>query len=214
MDKLKVSLLGATGMVGQKMVRILSKHPYIELTKVSGSPPKVGKKYAESVKWVEPGEIPEEVAEMRMSSTDPNDHKDSDFVLSALPNEVAEEVELKMVKEGLKVVSNASPFRMDEDVPLINPELNWNHLELLKHQGKRKGWKGLMVKNPNCTSAIMAMAMKPVLDAVEHGRIHVTTLQSVSGAGYSGLSFMAMVDNVIPYIKGRKTRYTGKARRC
>jgi len=205
MDKIRVSLLGSTGMVGQKMVKILSNHPYIELVKVSGSPPKVGKRYAESVKWVEEGEIPEQVAEMRMVSTEPTDHRDVDFVLSALPNDVAEGAKLKLVKEGVNVISNASPFRMDEDVPLINPELNWNHIELAKEQ-RRRGWKGMMIKNPNCTSAILSLAMKPVLESVEHGRIYITTMQSVSGAGYSGLPFMAMQDNVIPYIKGEEEK--------
>ncbi len=120
MDKIKVSLLGSTGMVGQKMVRILSSHPFIELTKVSASPSKVGKKYEESVRWIEQGDIPDQVKEMRMVSTSPEDHKDVDVVLSALPNDLAEDVELKLVKEGITVISNASPFRMDPDVPLIN----------------------------------------------------------------------------------------------
>ncbi|MEM0363437.1 MAG: aspartate-semialdehyde dehydrogenase, partial [Sulfolobaceae archaeon] len=133
-DKIKVSLLGSTGMVGQKMVRMLANHPYIELVKVSASPQKIGKKYKEIVKWIESGEIPENVADLRVVSTNPEDHKDVDVVLSALPNEIAEDIELKLVKEGKIVVSNASPFRMDNDVPLINPEINWDHLELLKYK--------------------------------------------------------------------------------
>ncbi|MEM0165242.1 MAG: aspartate-semialdehyde dehydrogenase, partial [Saccharolobus sp.] len=108
-DKIKVSLLGSTGMVGQKMVRMLANHPYIELVKVSASPQKIGKKYKEIVKWIESGEIPENVADLRAVSTNPEDHKDVDVVLSALPNELAEDIELKLVKEGKIVVSNASP---------------------------------------------------------------------------------------------------------
>ncbi|BBG23829.1 aspartate-semialdehyde dehydrogenase [Sulfuracidifex tepidarius] len=206
MDKIKVSLLGSTGMVGQKMVRILSSHPFIELTKVSASPSKVGKKYEESVRWIEQGDIPDQVKEMRMVSTSPEDHKDVDVVLSALPNDLAEDVELKLVKEGITVISNASPFRMDPDVPLINPEVNWEHLQILKHQRERKGWKGVMVKNPNCTASIMTMPLKPIFSSVSSKRTFITTLQAVSGAGYSGLPFMAIENNVIPYIKGEEDK--------
>ncbi|TRM74584.1 aspartate-semialdehyde dehydrogenase [Sulfolobus sp. E1] len=205
-DKIRVSLLGSTGMVGQKMVRMLANHPYIELVKVSASPSKIGKKYREAVKWIEPDEIPEKVADLPMVSTDIEDHKDVDVVLSALPNELAEDVELKLVKEGKIVVSNASPFRMDPDVPLINPEINWDHLELLKRQKLNKNWKGLLIKNPNCTAAILSMPLKPLERLVKAKGIYVTTLQAVSGAGYSGLPFMAIEGNVIPWIKGEEDK--------
>ncbi|QKQ99347.1 aspartate-semialdehyde dehydrogenase [Metallosphaera tengchongensis] len=205
MDKLRVSLLGATGMVGQKMVRLLSNHPFIELTKVSASPGKIGKKYSEAVKWVEGGEIPQHATDLRVVSTEPEDHKDVDVVLSALPNELAEGIELKLVREGITVVSNASPFRMDPEVPLINPEVNWEHLKLLDTQRQKRGWKGLMVKNPNCTAAIMSMPIKPLLKYKLNNLI-ITTLQAVSGAGYNGLSFMSITNNVIPYIKGEEDK--------
>jgi len=204
-DKLRVSLLGSTGMVGQKMVRILSQHPYIELVKVSASDSKVGKRYEEAVKWIEPGDIPEQVKGMRLVSTKPDDHRDVDFVLSALPNDVAEGVEVKLVKEGVNVVSNASPFRMDPDVPLINPEVNWDHLEVLKRQRESRGWKGVLVKNPNCTAAILSMPLKPIQD-LRFGKIFIATLQSVSGAGYNGVPFMSIEGNVIPYIKGEEDK--------
>ncbi len=205
MDKLRVSLLGATGMVGQKMVRLLSTHPFIELTKVSASPGKIGKKYAESVKWVEGGEIPDEAKDLKIVSTEPEDHKDVDVVLSALPNELAEGIELKLVREGITVISNASPFRMDPEVPLINPEVNWEHLRLLETQRQKRGWKGLLVKNPNCTAAIMSMPIKPLLRYSINNMI-LTTLQAVSGAGYNGLSFMSITNNVIPFIKGEEEK--------
>jgi aspartate semialdehyde dehydrogenase (EC 1.2.1.11) len=205
-DKIKVSLLGSTGMVGQKMVKLLSKHPYLELVKVSASPSKIGKKYKDSVKWIESGDIPENVKDLPIVSTNYEDHKDVDIVLSALPNELAESIELELVKNGKIVVSNASPFRMDPDVPLINPEVNWEHLELLKVQQKKKGWKGLLVKNPNCTAAIMSMPLKPLLDIAEKSKILITTLQAVSGAGYNGISFMSIEGNIIPYIKGEEDK--------
>ncbi|AAK41162.1 aspartate-semialdehyde dehydrogenase [Saccharolobus solfataricus] len=205
-DKIKVSLLGSTGMVGQKMVRMLSKHPYIELVKVSASPQKIGKKYKDAVKWIEPGDIPENVAELPIVSTEYEDHKDVDVVLSALPNELAEDVELKLVKQGKIVVSNASPFRMDPDVPLINPEVNWEHLELLKYQKSSKNWNGLLVKNPNCTAAILSMPIKPLERLIKINATYIVTLQAVSGAGYSGLPFMAIDGNVVPWIKGEEEK--------
>jgi aspartate-semialdehyde dehydrogenase (non-peptidoglycan organisms) len=205
MDKLRVSLLGSTGMVGQKMVRLLSSHPFIELAKVSASPNKVGKKYKEAVKWIEEGEIPEAAQDLTVVSTSPEDHRDVDVVLSALPNELAEDVELKLVREGITVVSNSSPFRMDPEIPLINPEINWEHLRLLETQRQKRGWKGLMVKNPNCTAAILSMPLKPLL---KYGlnKLVITTLQAVSGAGYNGLPFMSIGNNVIPYIKGEEDK--------
>ncbi|AHC51668.1 aspartate-semialdehyde dehydrogenase [Sulfolobus acidocaldarius SUSAZ] len=205
-DKLKVSLLGSTGMVGQKMVKILASHPYLELVKVSASPNKVGKRYQDSVKWIETGDIPENIRNLPVVSTSYEDHKDVDVVLSALPNDIAEGAELELVKNGKIVISNASPYRMDSDVPLINPEVNWEHLELLKAQQQRKGWKGFLIKNPNCTAAILSMPIKPLLEIATKSKILITTLQSVSGAGYNGLSFMAMDGNVIPYIKGEEDK--------
>ncbi|MCQ4345614.1 MAG: aspartate-semialdehyde dehydrogenase [Sulfolobaceae archaeon] len=217
MDKLKVSLLGATGMVGQKIVKLLAKHPQLELVKVSASPSKVGKKYREAVRWIEPGDVPEEIADLPVVSTNYEDHKDVDVVLSALPNEIAENIELELVRKGKVVISNASPFRMDPDVPLINPEINWEHLELLKYQKQRKGWEGLLVKNPNCTAAIISLPIKPLLDIFRNKKVTITTLQSVSGAGYNGVPYMSIEGNVIPYIKGEEdkiakelTKLTGK----
>ncbi|EZQ06830.1 MULTISPECIES: aspartate-semialdehyde dehydrogenase [Acidianus] len=213
MDRLKVSLLGSTGMVGQKMVRMLSSHPFLELVKISASPSKVGKTYEESVRWVEGGEIPESVREMKMVSTNPEDHKDVDVILSALPNELAEEIELNLVRSGKIVVSNASPYRMDPEIPLINPEVNWEHLELVKKQQEKRSWRGLLIKNPNCTASILSMPMKPLLSLVSSKKMIITTLQAVSGAGYNGLSFMAAVNNIIPYIKGEEDKIPKELRK-
>ncbi|ARM76541.1 aspartate-semialdehyde dehydrogenase [Acidianus manzaensis] len=205
MDKLKVSLLGSTGMVGQKMIKTLANHPYFELEKVSASPSKIGKKYIEAVKWVESGDIPENVKDLKIVSTEPDDHKDVDVVLSALPNELAEDIELKLVRAGKTVVSNASPYRMDPEIPLINPEINWEHLELLKTQQSKRNWNGLLIKNPNCTASIISLPLKPLSNLLNKKMI-ITTLQAVSGAGYNGISFMSAYNNIIPYIKGEEEK--------
>lgn len=199
MDKIKVSLLGSTGIVGQKMIKILENHPYIDLVKVSASAPKAGKEYEKSVSWVEPGSIPEKYKNLKLVSTDPQDHKDVDYVLSALPPEAAEEIELKLVKNGINVISNASPYRMDKNTPLIDPELNYDHLNILEDRNTK------FVKNPNCTSSIMAMPLKTILSS-DVKSISLVSMQAVSGAGYNGLSYMAIDDNIIPYIHGEEEK--------
>ena len=199
MDKIKVSLLGATGMVGQKMIKLLADHPYIELVKLSGSDSRIGKKYSETVKWIENGSIPEKFRDMKLVSTSPEDNKDVDYVLSALPPEAAEPVELKLVKNGINVISNASPYRLSNDIPLINPEINFEHLKILEGKDTK------FVKNPNCTSAIMAMPLVKLL-GFDYDRISLVSMQAISGAGFAGLPYMSIDDNIIPYIHGEEEK--------
>lgn len=199
MDKIKVSLLGATGMVGQKMVRLLADHPYIDLVKLSASDSRTGKEYGRTVNWIEQGSIPERYRNMRMVSSTPEDQKDVDYVLSALPPEAAEGVEVELIKNGINVISNASPFRMSKDIPLLNPELNFEHLKILEERDTK------YVKNPNCTSAIMAMPLGEILD-MPYKRISIVSMQAISGAGYSGLPYMSIDDNIIPYIHGEEEK--------
>lgn len=199
MDKIKVSLLGATGMVGQKMVRLLVNHPYIDLVKLSASDSRTGKEYGKTVNWIEQGPIPERYRNMRMVSSKPEDQKDVDYVLSALPPEAAEGVEVELIKNGINVISNASPFRMSKDIPLLNPELNFEHLKILEERNTK------YVKNPNCTSAIMAMPLGEILD-MPYKRISIVSMQAISGAGYSGLPYMSIDDNIIPYIHGEEEK--------
>ncbi|WP_337860031.1 aspartate-semialdehyde dehydrogenase [Ferroplasma sp.] len=199
MDKIKVSLLGSTGMVGQKMIKLLSKHPYIELVKLSASDSRTGKKYGETVRWIEHGTIPEKFRDMKLVSSSPEDQKDVDYVLSALPPEAAESIELNLVKHGINVISNASPYRLAKDIPLINPEINYEHLRILENKDTK------FVKNPNCTSAIMSMPLGSIL-GLDYERISLVSMQAISGAGYSGLPYMSIDDNIIPYIHGEEEK--------
>ncbi len=199
MDRIKVSLLGSTGMVGQKMLTLLQYHPYIDVVNLSASMSKKNSKYRDVVNWVEHGDIPEKYRNMELVSTDPEDHKNVDYVLSALPPEAAEETEIKLIKNGINVISNASPYRMDENIPLINPELNYDHLNLLKNRDTK------FVKNPNCTSTIMSMPLNEILK-LDYKKITMTTLQAISGAGYTGLPYMSIDDNIIPYIHGEEKK--------
>ncbi len=199
MDRVRVSILGATGLVGQWMIKLLANHPFIEVAGLSASPGKVGSKYGDVVHWFIPGDIPEYVRDMVLVSTDPADHKTVDVVLSALPNDVAWSAESKLVNAGINVVSNASPERMNPRIPLINPEVNWEHLNILREV--KNNW---IVKNPNCTAAIISMPLKPIQDLID--ALHIVTLQAVSGAGYMGLSYLAIDGNVIPFIKGEEEK--------
>ena len=204
MDKIRVSILGATGLVGQWMVKLLEDHPYIEVAALSASPGKVGQRYGDVVKWFIEGDVPEYTRGIKLTSTDPVDQRNVDVVLSALPNDVADPVEAKLLEAGLNVISNASPRRMDPNVPLINPEVNWQHLEVLRES---KGpW---FIKNPNCTSAIVTLAIKPLADHIRE--LYVTTLQAVSGAGYMGLSYLAIEGNVVPFIKGEEEKIAAES---
>jgi aspartate-semialdehyde dehydrogenase len=199
MGRVRISILGSTGLVGQWMVKLLDNHPFIEVVKLSASPGKVGRRYGDVVSWFVPGDVPEYARDIVLVSTDPSDHKDVDVVLSALPNEVAISVERKLLESGINVISNAAPERLNPRVPLINPEVNWDHLEVLREV--KGSW---LVKNPNCTAAIISIPIKPLQELIEE--LHIVTLQSVSGAGYLGLSYLAIDGNVIPFIKGEEEK--------
>ncbi|UXD21922.1 aspartate-semialdehyde dehydrogenase [Ignicoccus pacificus DSM 13166] len=199
MDKLRVAVLGATGMAGQWFASLLEDHPYFELVALGASKRSAGKKYFEAVHWIIPRPFPQKFADyVVFDAADPDTLKEEvDLIFSALPSEVAGEIELKYLKRGINVVSNASPFRLEPDVPLMNPEVNWEHLQLLKHQER---WGAKLVKNPNCTTAVMTMPLRPIMDEFGIDEITVTTMQAISGAGFAGLNAYAIVDNLLPYI--------------
>ncbi len=205
MGKVKVAVLGATGLVGQKFIQLLENHPWFDVVAVTASERKVGRKYGEAVTWYHEGGIPEYVRELILTRSIPKEIPgDVEYVFSALPRSVAEEVEPLFAKEGFKVISNAGAFRMDDDVPLIIPEINWDHVELISVQRGRRGWSGAIVKNPNCTTAILTLSLKTLIDYFGIRRVIVTTMQALSGAGYRGVPSMAIIDNIIPYIEGEE----------
>ncbi len=199
MDKLKVAVLGATGMAGQWFASLLENHPYFELVALGASKRSAGKKYKDAVKWIIPRPFPTRFGDyVVFDASDPDQiGREVDVVFSALPSEVAGEIELKYLKKGIPVISNASPFRLEPDVPLMNPEVNYEHLELLKTQQR---WGAKLVKNPNCTTAVLTLPLKPIMDEFGIEEVTVVTLQAISGAGFAGLPAYAIVDNVLPYI--------------
>ncbi len=200
----KVAILGATGMVGQKFVQLLAGHPWFKITALAASERRVGKIYGEEVNWLVSANVPDCVRDMEMVAMDPK-QIDADIVFSALPSDVAREVEPKFAKEGFVVASNASAYRMAEDVPLVIPEVNPDHLGLVEVQKKNRGWDGFIVTNPNCTTIMLVISLKPLMD-LGLKAVRVASMQALSGAGYPGVPSLAITDNVIPFIKGEEDK--------
>jgi aspartate-semialdehyde dehydrogenase len=189
-------------MVGQQYVRLLAEHPWFEPHIFVGRR-SAGKLYGEAVEWIGEYEPPANLLNMPVQEARPEE-QEADIFFSCLPSEVAKTLELEYVKLH-RVISDTSAFRMEPDVPLIIPEVNPDHLELLKEQ-KRRGWKGFIVTGPNCTAAGLVMALKPLHDAFKLRKVIVATLQALSGAGYPGVPSLQIVDNVIPYIKNEEEK--------
>lgn len=203
----KVAVLGSTGLVGQRLMAMLWKHPWFEPVPVTLSSEKVGKKYGQVADWVIDWAMPEELGELTLEAYRLRNLKELgiDFVISALPSSVAAEVEPALVKEGFAVVSNASSMRLEPDIPLINPEVNASHIKLIEEHARR-GWRGFIVKVPNCTTSILTLTLKPIRNAFGIDLIIVTSMQAISGAGYHGLPAVKIAGNIIPYIKGEEDK--------
>lgn len=204
---LKTAVLGATGNVGQIFIRLLNDHPWFKISAVAASERSAGQIYREASGWRQPVPIPEDVSDLEVVPTDPKYIEDVDVVFSALPSEVAGKTEEKFAKAGYVVVSNASSHRMDPDVPLLNPEINCDHVTLIEEQRKKRGWDGAIVANPNCSTTILTLPLAPIHEKFGIKRVMVTTMQAISGAGYPGVPSLDIVDNVIPFIKNEEEKF-------
>ncbi len=207
--KLRVGILGATGMVGQQYISLLEGHPWFEVAHVIASRSSVGKKYAEAIlgRWHMDKDIPKNVSSLVISSVDQVDlaKKQCDFVFSALDSDIAKEWEEKYAAAGIPVVSNASTHRHTPDVPMIIPEINFAHLEMIPRQQKSRGWKrGFIVVKPNCSIQSYVAPLALLHKKFKLKRVIVTTMQSISGAGHPGVASYDIMDNVIPYIGGEE----------
>jgi aspartate-semialdehyde dehydrogenase (non-peptidoglycan organisms) len=197
-----VCVLGATGTVGREYLRLLSHHPFFKIKCVTGRT-SVGKKLIEALSdGYEVQDLPKEVLELEVQPTDVK-KVDADLVFSPLPNEIALKTEEEFAKAGFKVITDASPHRMDSDVPLIIPEVNPEQLSLIESQKKR--WSGFIVATPNCTAVGIAMTLKP-LESFGVKSVVATTMQAVSGAGYPGVSSLDIIDNIIPFIQNEEEK--------
>ncbi|OUJ19007.1 Aspartate-semialdehyde dehydrogenase Acd [Methanonatronarchaeum thermophilum] len=201
---LDVGVIGATGMVGQRFISLLTDHPWFNLTALAASERSAGKKYSEAANWVLDTEMPESVRDIEVVETQPG--FEADIIFSALPSNIAREVEPKFAEQGYTVASNASAYRMAEDVPLLIPEVNPEHIDLIDIQRENRGWDGAIITNPNCSSIILTLPVTPIAREFGIKNLRVATLQAVSGAGYTGVPSMAIVDNVIPYIGGEEDK--------
>ncbi len=201
MKKISVGILGATGMVGQKFVELLSSHPWFEIVALAASDRSAGKRYGEAMQWLMPTTLSQKIADMPVVTCQPT--LPCDLVFSGLDSKVAGEIEETFARAGYKVVSNSSNHRMDPTVPLLIPEINSDHLKLIQHQ--RFG-KGAIITNPNCSVIGMTLSLKPLLDQWGIEAVHAVTLQALSGAGYPGVPSMEILDNVIPYIAGEEDK--------
>ncbi len=204
MKKIPVSILGATGAVGQRFVEMLVEHPYFEIVSLTGSERSAGKPYGEACRWVLSGSIPEQVQNLVVQST--STHVLGRVAFSALPAAIAREWEPQLAAAGYAVCSNASALRQTPGVPLLIPEINYDHLDMIPLQHSELGWKGLAVTSPNCTTNGIAMTLKPLDDAFGVEAVFVSTMQAISGAGYPGLASLDIQDNVIPFINGEEEK--------
>ncbi len=209
-SKIPVAVLGATGAVGQRFVQLLAEHPLFEIAALAASKRSAGRGYADACRWVIPGDPPASLREMLVSKLEPN--LPARLVFSALPANVARDVEPRFAGAGYAVCSNASAFRYEPDVPLVIPEVNSEHLSLISAQHKVRGWPGFIITNPNCSTTGIVMALKPLHDAFCLNKVFAFTMQGASGAGYPGVPSLDILDNVIPYIGGEEEKIARETR--
>ncbi len=200
-NKISVGVLGATGSVGQKFIQLLNNHPYFEVKEVAASDRSAGKFYKDAANWILSETIPAHVANLTVLNTDADFQ--SKVLFSGMDASVAGEIESALAQKGYIIVSNSKNHRWDPDVPLLIPEVNPDHLDLVRSQ---KYGTGAIVTNPNCSTIGMMLALKPLHDAFGIEVVNVVTMQALSGAGYPGVSSLDIIDNVIPFIGGEEVK--------
>ncbi|HPP01187.1 MAG TPA: aspartate-semialdehyde dehydrogenase [bacterium] len=201
MQKRKAAVLAATGAAGQQFIEALYGHPWFEITGLYASTRSEGKTYAEAAKWFSSNPMPPEIARMKVGDVEKalNDVDQYDVFFSALPSEVSKEMEGKFGAHK-PLISTASGFRYENDVPILVPEVNAEHAPLIRVQQQARGWKGFVVPGPNCTTMGLIISLKPIYDRFGIKRVFMTSMQALSGAGYPGNPALDIVDNMIPFI--------------
>ncbi len=210
--RLPVTLLGATGLVGQRVIALLEGHPWLELACVVASERRVGARYGEVVRWHVESPPSADAPVLRVESPEPDGDLRGQIVISALPADEARTLEPRYAQAGALVFSNASAYRMEPDTPLIVPEINPGHLAALTTQRERRGWPGAIITNPNCSTIGLTLALAP-LQRFGLERVVVTTFQAASGAGYPGVPSLDLTDNIIPYIGGEEEKIETETRK-
>src|SRR5262245_31213408 len=199
MASIPVGILGATGMVGQQFIALLADHPWFKVEWLGASQRSEGKAFRDAAAWRLPNPLPDDVAKKVVEAAAPGNAPK--LMFSGLDSSVAGEIEAAFAAAGHVVVSNSRNYRMERTVPLLIPEVNGDHLALLKAQSAATGWPGAIVTNPNCDTIVLAMALAPLRQFGLSSAI-VTTLQAISGAGYPGVPSWDILGNIIPHIGG------------
>ncbi len=192
--------------MGQTFVRLLANHPWFQVGVVAASDRSVGRPYTDTISLSAATAVNSGVRDLQVVEPSPKAVDDSDIVFSALPSEIAGPIEEEFARAGFPVFSNASSHRMDPQVPLLNPEVNGSHGSLIDEQKRQKKWDGCIVTNPNCTTAILTLSLKPLQDRFGLEKVIVSSMQAVSGAGYPGVASLDILENVIPFIKNEEEK--------
>lgn len=211
-ERIPVAILGATGTVGQRFIQRLERHPWFKVVALTGSDRSIGKKYVEACHWILPDPMPEQVKNIEVVPTIPVE-VDVPLVFSALPTSVAFEAEPQYAQKGIVVCSNASAFRAEPDVPLLLPEVNPEHTQLVEVQRANRQWPGFIVVNSNCTITGLTIVLKPLLDRFGLQQALIVSMQAISGAGYPGVPSLDIMGNVIPYIPDEEKRMEWEPRK-
>ncbi|HUQ50450.1 MAG TPA: aspartate-semialdehyde dehydrogenase [Terriglobales bacterium] len=211
--KIPVGILGATGTVGQRFIQLLEDHPWFEVAWLAASERSSGQSYRNAARWRLASEIPARIADMKVSSSAPEGAPT--LIFAALDAALATELEPRFAEAGHAVITNSSAFRMHEDVPLVIPEINDDHLALIEQQSWSKAKKngGFIVTNSNCSIMGLAIALAPLADAFGIEKVFAVTMQAISGAGYPGVASLDILGNVIPYIAKEEEKMEAEAKK-
>ncbi len=195
-------------MVGQRFIQLLNNHPWFNITWLAASDRSAGKTYGEACRWKLDTPLPKHIAEMVVQPNTPDAATGElpHIIFAALDSDIAKELEPQFAAAGCAVISNSSAFRMTPDVPLVVPEVNADHLDLIEQQGWRKESGGYIVTNPNCSAIGLVLALKPLEERFGIESIFVSTMQAVSGAGYPGVASLDILGNVVPFIKNEEEK--------
>src|SRR5260370_1731355 len=210
MERRKVGILGATGMVGQGFIQLLSNHPWFEIAWLAASDRSAGKTYGEAVRWKLDTPLPAGIGAMTMQPNTPEAETGElpipKIIFAALDAEIVRELERKSAAAGCAVISSWSAFRMGKDIPLVVPEVNADQLDLIEAQRWRRESGGYIVTNPNCSAIGLVLALKPLEKRFGIESLFVSTMQAVSGAGYPGVPSLDILGNVVPFIKNEEEK--------
>ena len=203
MQKLEVAILGATGAVGQRFIQLLENHPWFRVAELIGKS-SANKRFGDAVNWVLDGNPPVNLLDVVVKPLDAT--LDSPLVFSALPTAAARTREVELAEAGHVVCTNAGANRMVDDVPLLLPDINADHMRLIDVQRRKRGWgTGAIIANSNCTVMPVVMSLAPLRQfGIE--KVHIVSEQAISGAGHPGVASLDIIDNIIPYVSGDENK--------